>query len=104
MIKRKKTLFFKAGSIAQCADEWTKITSDRWILKTISEGASTELDNLGNNLLKMKGKTGSRKKLFSDVEKVLFRKEKNRLIQEEAVKKVNETEVGFVSAIFLRRK
>ena len=56
------------------------------------------------NPLKRKGKTGSRKKLFSDVEKVLFRKKKNRLIHEGAAKKVNETEVGFVSSIFLRCK
>ena len=71
----------------------------------MSEDESIELKNLGNKSFKKKRKNRIKKKTFSHVEKVLFRKKKkNRLIYEGADKKVNETEVGFVSSIFLRCK
>ena len=72
----KKKLFFKVGSKAQCAHEQKKITSDRWILKIMSEDASIELENLGNKSFKKKRKNRIKKKTFSHVEKVLFRKKK----------------------------
>ena len=74
----KKKLFFKVGSKAQCAHEQKKITSDRdrWILKIMSEDESIELKNLGNKSFKKKRKNRIKKKTFSHVEKVLFRKKK----------------------------
>ena len=49
--------------------------------------------------LQMNGITGSRKELFSEVEKVLIGKEMHRLLHNEAAKKVNETEVDFVTSV-----
>ena len=64
LIKMKKKLFFKVGSKAQCAHEQKKITSDRWILKIMSEDESIELENLGNKSFKKKRKNRIKKKTF----------------------------------------
>ena len=60
----KKNLFFEVGSKAQCAHEQKKITSDRWILKIMSEDASIELENLENKSFKKIRKNRIKKKTF----------------------------------------
>ena len=54
-----------AGSICKCVESWTEITSDKWILQTVSNGASTKLEDLASMPLSTAHKT---KRLYSDAE------------------------------------
>ena len=74
---------------------------DKWILQTVSKEASIELENLASILLRTAHKT---ERLYSDSEKMLFRKEIYRLLQKDVIKQVEHLEKGYVSSIFLREK
>ena len=75
-LKTKKDSF-TAGSISKCVEIWREITPDKWILQTVSKGASTELEDLASIPLSTVHKT---ERLYSDSEKMLFRKEICRLL------------------------
>ena len=55
-LKTKKDSF-TAGSISKCVESWREITSDKWILQTVSKGASTELEDLASVPLSTTHKT-----------------------------------------------
>ena len=74
---------------------------DKWILQTVSKEASIELEDLASILLRTAHKT---ERLYSDSEKMLFRKEIYRLLQKGVIKQVEHLEKGYVSSIFLREK
>ena len=82
-------------------ESWREITSDKWILQTVSKGASIELEDLASIPLSTAHKT---ERLYSDSEKMLFRKEICRLLQKGVIKQVKNLEKGYVSSIFLREK
>ena len=92
---------FTAGSISKYMESWREITSDKWILQTVSKGASIELEDLASIPLSTAHKT---ERLYSDSEKMLFRKEICRLLQKGVIKQVKNLEKGYVSSIFLREK
>ena len=81
-------------------ESWREITSDKWILQTVSKGASIELEDLASTSLYAAQKT---ERLYSDSEKMLFRKEICRLLQKGIIKQVKILEKGYVSSIFLRQ-
>ena len=80
---------------------WREITSDKWILQTVSKGASIELEDLASIPLSTAHKT---ERLYSDSEKMLFRKKIYRLFQKGVTKQVKNLEKGYVSSIFLRER
>ena len=82
-------------------ESWREIASDKWILQTASKGASIELEDLASIPLSTARKT---ERLYSDSEKMLFRKEICRLLQKGVTKQVNNLDKGYVSSIFLREK
>ena len=94
-LKTKKDSF-TAGSISKCMESWREITSDKWILQTVSKGASTEL-----HLLSTAHKT---ERLYSESEKMLLGKETCTLLQKSVIKQVKILEKGYVSSLFLREK
>ena len=61
---------FATGFISKCKS-WKEMTSDKWILQTVSRGASMELEDLAIILLSTDQKT---ERLYYDSEKMLFRK------------------------------
>ena len=75
---------FTAGSISNCMESWREITSDKWILQTVSKGASIELEDLASIPLSTAYKT---ERLYSDSEKMLFGKEICRLLQKGVISK-----------------
>ena len=91
---------FQAGSIANKADEWRQITSDKWILQTI-KGAKIEIEDVSVLAFNSKNKC---EKVWSKTEKINFRREINRLISRGVIKPISYSENGFVSSIFLREK
>ena len=72
---------------------WREITSDKWILQTVSRGASIELEDLASIRLSIAHKT-----------KRLFRKKICKLLQKGVVKQVKNLEKGYASSILLREK
>ena len=80
---------------------WRETTSDKWILQTVSKGSSTDLEDLASIPLCTAHKT---ERLYSDSEKMLFRKEICRHLQKGVIKQVKKLEEGYVSSIFLREK
>ena len=92
---------FTASSISKCMENWREITSDKWFLQTVSKGASNELEGLANIPLSIAHKT---EKLYSDSEKMLFRKKICKLLQKGPIKQVENLEKGYVSSIFLIEK
>ena len=71
------------------------------VLQTVSKGASIELEDLASITLNTAHKT---ERLYSDSEKMLFRKEICRLLQKGIIKQVKILEKGYVSSTFLREK
>ena len=61
---------FATGFISKCKS-WKEMTSDKWILQTVSRGASMELEDLAIILLSTDQNT---ERLYYDSEKMLFRK------------------------------
>ena len=80
---------------------WREIASDKWILQTVSKGASIELEDLASIPLSTAHKT---ERLYSDSEKMLFGKEICRLLQKVVIKELKSLEKGYLSSIFLREK
>ena len=78
----------KAGVISKHLATWQHITSDQWILKTVS-GESIEIEDLKDVPL---GQSRQNQNNLSDTEKILFRKE------------VRNQDPGYISPIFLREK
>ena len=91
---------FQAGSIANKADEWHQITSDKWVLQTV-EGAKTEIEDVSALAFNSKNKY---EKIWSKTEKINFRREINTLMSRGVIKPISDSENGFVSSIFLREK
>ena len=76
-------------------------TSDKWILQTVSKGASIELEDGASIPLSTARKT---EKLYSDFQKMLSRKKICKLPQKGVIKQVKNLEKGYVSSIFLKEK
>ena len=91
---------FQAGSIANKADEWRQITSDKWILQTV-EGAKIEIEDVNALAFNSKNK---HEKVWPKTDKISFRKEINRLMSRGVIKPISDSENGFASSIFLREK
>ena len=82
-------------------ESWREITSDKWILQTVSKRASIELEESASIPLSTAHKA---ERLSSDSEKMLFRKEICELLQKGVIKQVKNFKKGYVSSIFLREK
>ena len=87
------------GSIANKADEWRQITSDKWVLQT-AEGAKIEID-VSALAFNSKNKYET---VWSKIKKINFRKKINRLMSRGVIKPILNSENGFASSIFLREK
>ena len=92
---------FTAGFISKCVGSWREITSDKWILQTVSKGASIELEDLASIPLCTAHKT---ERLYSDSEKMLFRKEIYRLLQKGVKKTSEKFRKGLCFLYFSKRK
>ena len=88
------------GSIANKADEWRQITSDKWVLQTV-EGAKIEIEDVSSLAFNFKNKY---EKVWSKTEKINFRKEINGVMSRGAIKPVSDPENDFASSTFLERK
>ena len=97
---KNRNELFQVGSIANKADEWRQITSDKWVLQT-AEGAKIEIEDVSALAFNSKNKY---EKVWSKTEKINFRKEINRLTSRGVIKPISDSENGFVSSIFLREK
>ena len=93
--------YFTAGFISKCVESWRETTSDKWILRTVSKGASIELEDLASIPLSTAHKT---ERLYSDFQKMLSRKEICKLLQKCVIKQVKNLEKDYVSSIFLKEK
>ena len=82
-------------------ESWRETTSDKWILQTVSKGASIELEDGASIPLSTAHKT---EKLYSDFQKMLSRKKICKLPQKGVIKQVKNLEKGYVSSIFLKEK
>ena len=82
-------------------ESWREVTSDKWILQTVSKRASIELEVLVSIPLSNFHRT---ERLYSGSEKMLFRKKNCRFLQKGVVKQVENQEKGYVDSIFLREK
>ena len=76
----------------------------RWILQTLSDGASIEIEDPANISLKMIKKQQHTKKLCSNSEKMLFWKEICQLLQKGVLQHVTNSEKAYVYSIFLQEK
>ena len=92
---------FTVDSISKCMESWREVTSDKWILQTVSKQASIELEVLASIPLSNFHRT---ERLYSGSEKMLFRKKNCRFLQKGVVKQVENQEKGYVDSIFLREK
>ena len=103
VIKNSKTKkdSFTAGFISKCVESCRETTSDKWILQTVSNGASIELEDLASIPLSTAHKT---ERLYSDFQKMLSGKEICKLLQKGVIKHVKNLEKGYVSSIFLKGK
>ena len=97
---KNRNELFQVGSIANKADEWRQITSDKWVLQTV-EGAKIEIEDVSALAFNFKNKY---EKVWSKTEKINFRKEINRLMSRGVIKPVSDPENDFVSSTFLERK
>lgn len=82
-------------------ESWKEITSDKSILQTVSRGAPIELKELASIPLNTAHKA---ERLYSDSDKMSFRKEINGLLQKYAIKQVKNLEKVYVSSIFKQEK
>lgn len=92
---------FTAGFISKCMESWKEITSNKSILQTVSRGAPIELKELASIPLNTAHKA---ERLYSDSDKMSFRKEINGLLQKYAIKQVKNLEKVYVSSIFKQEK
>ena len=76
-LKAKKDSFI-AGSISKCMENSKEITSEKWILQTVSRGASIELKCLASTPLSTASKTCNKKFRKSYVSSIFLREKKDR--------------------------
>lgn len=89
---------FIAGKTALHVNEWQKITSDKWVLRTVC-GYSVELNKVPNQ------KYIPPQIKFSDIEKVQIKAELQRFLKCKIIEPVHESDHGeYISNIFTRPK
>ena len=88
---------FKAGNIASCLSKWKEITSDKWVLSTISS-ANIEFEDITQIPL------AQRKPQKHERDSHLYRYEIENLLKKDAIVPVADKERGYISTIFLREK
>lgn len=89
---------FSSGKISQCFEAWTAITSDKWVLDIVRYGYQIEFESEPpNRLLK-------RQIIFNELESNIISQEIDKLLHKKVIRQINESEVKFVSSIFIRPK
>ena len=89
----------KAYFILKHIKAWKDITSDQWVIDTIT-GAKIEIEDF----TKVPLGGSAHHKNFSGIEKTFFRKEIKRLREQGVIKHVKELDSGYIPSIFLREK
>ena len=88
---------FKAGNIASCLSTWKEITSDKWVLSTVS-GANIEFGDITQIPL-AQGKPQKHER-----DSNIFRQEIENLLKKGAIFPVADNKRGYISIIFLWEK
>ena len=88
---------FKAGNIASCLGKWKEITSDKWILSTVT-GANIEFEDITQIPL-AQGKPQKHER-YSDI----FKQEIENLHKKGAIVPVAENEQGYISNLSKRKE
>ena len=86
---------FKAGKIACCLSTWKKITSEKWVLSTVSS-RNIELEDITQIPL------AQRKPQKHERDSNIFRHEIENLLRKCAVVPVADNERGYISTVCLR--
>ena len=88
---------FKAGNIACCLSKWKEITSDKWVLSTVSD-ANTAFEDITQVPL------AQRKPQKHERDSNIFRQEMENLLKKATIVPVADNERGYIFTIFLREK
>ena len=86
---------FKAGSISSHFSEWTKITSDQWLLDIVKNGYAIEFESDPSF------SDSFHQSYFSSEEKQILSKEIEKLLHMNVLKPVESQTDQFLSNIFL---